>query len=105
MYVSVYSEPDSHFQRQGVDLWHTVTLDVTDAVLGTEIKVPTLEKKLHVKIPPGTQPDDVLRLHGEGLPYFKGDRRGDLKLRIQIAIPEQLTGQQKKLYEQLRSIS
>ena len=105
LYVSVYSEPDSRFQRQGVDLWHTVTLDVTDAVLGTEIKVPTLKKKLHVKIPPGTQPDDVLRLRGEGLPHFKSDSRGDLKLRIQIAIPEHLTERQKKLYEQLRSLS
>ena len=104
LYVSVYSEADSRFQRQGADLWHTVMLEVTDAVLGTEIKVPTLSKSLKVKIPPGTQPDDALRLRGEGLPRFKGSGRGDIKLRIQVHIPEQLSDEQRKLYEQLKSL-
>jgi molecular chaperone DnaJ len=104
LYVSVYCEPDPRFQRQGADLWHSVTLDVTDAVLGTEIKVPTLTTSLKVKIPAGTQPDEVLRLSGEGLPRFKTQGRGDIKLRIQIHVPEQLTVQQRKLYEELRSL-
>ncbi|WP_455209076.1 molecular chaperone DnaJ [Kaarinaea lacus] len=103
LYVSVYSQADPRFQRQGADLWHSVTLDVTDVVLGTEIKVPTLTKSLKVKIPPGTQPDEVFRLRGEGLPHFKANDRGDIKLRIQVAIPEKLTENQRKLFEQLRS--
>ena len=105
MYVSVYSQPDSRFQRQGADLWHTVTLNVTDAVLGMEIKVPTLSKTLHVKIPPGTQPDEILRLRGEGLPRFKGYGHGDIKIRIQVSIPEKLTKKQRELFEQLKSLS
>jgi len=105
LYVSVYSQDDPHFQRQGADLWHSIILDVTDAVLGTEVKVPTLTKSLKVRIPPGTQPDEVLRLRGEGLPRFKESGRGDIKLRIQISIPEKLTEKQRKLFEQLRSLS
>jgi len=105
LYVSIYSQPSHQFQRQGADLWHTVTLDVTDAVLGKEIKVPTLTKGLKVKIPAGTQPDEILRLRGEGLPRYKDRGRGDIKLRIQVAIPEHLTEKQKELFEQLRSLS
>ena len=105
LYVSVYSQPDAQFQRQGADLWYTVNLDVADAVLGTEIKVPTLTKSLKVKIPAGIQPDEVLRLRNEGLPRYKNNGRGDLKLRIQVLIPEKLTKKQRELYEQLKSLS
>lgn len=103
LYVSVYSQPDIRFQRQGADLWHTVILNVTDAVLGTEVKVPTLSKTLHVKVPPGTQPDEILRLRDEGLPHFKGHGHGDIKIRIQVSIPQKLSEKQRKLFEQLKS--
>ena len=102
LYVSVYSQPDSRFQRQGSDLWYTATIDVADAVLGTEIKVPSLTKTLHVKIPAGTQPDDVLRLRGEGLPRYQSSGNGDIKLRIQVRIPDKLTEKQREIFEQLR---
>jgi len=82
-----------------------VSVDVTDAVLGTEIRVPTLTKSLKVKVPPGTQPDEVLRLRNEGLPRYKKDGRGDIKLNIQIKIPEKLTDKQRELYEKLKSLS
>lgn len=104
LYVSVYSEPDLRFQRQGANLWHSINLDVTDAVLGTEINVPTLSKNLKVKIPPGTQPDEVLRLRNEGLPHYKGEGRGDIRLRIEVTIPEQLTDKQRELYKKLRDL-
>lgn len=105
LYVSVYSEPDDRFQRQGADLWHTANLDVTDAILGTKITVPTLNKNLKVPIPAGTQPDDIIRLHGKGLPRYTGSGHGDMIIRIRVSLPAQLTEQQKKLYEQLRSLS
>ncbi|HEY5604790.1 MAG TPA: molecular chaperone DnaJ [Gammaproteobacteria bacterium] len=104
LYVSVYSQADPIFQRQGADLWHSVTVEVIDAILGTEIKVPTLTKSLNVRIPPGTQPDELLRLRGEGLPRFKNGGRGDIKLRIQVHVPEQLTESQRELYEKLKSL-
>lgn len=104
LYVSVFSQPDPRFQRQGADLWQTVELTVTDAVLGTEVKLPSLEKSLKVKIPPGTQPDDVIRLKGKGLPRYQSNGRGDMKLRLIVNIPKKLTQKQKALYEQLRKL-
>jgi molecular chaperone DnaJ len=105
LYVSVYSEPDSRFQRRGADLWYSIRLDVADAVLGTKIKVPTLKKHLSVTIPPGTQPDDIVKLRGKGLPRYNSNEYGDFILRVEVSIPEHLTARQKQLYEQLKSTS
>jgi DnaJ-class molecular chaperone len=75
---------------------------VTDAVLGTTLRVTSLEDTVSAKIPAGTQPGAVLRLDGQGLPRFKGRGRGDLYLTIDVAVPSSLTPQQRKLYQQLR---
>jgi molecular chaperone DnaJ len=105
LYVIVRSRPDHRFQRRGADLWRTETISIEDAVLGTEIELAALEKKLRLKIPPGTQPDEILRLRGKGLHYFQSESRGDLKVRIEIAIPRQLSDEQRELYEQLRKLN
>jgi len=104
LYVSVYSQPDTRFQRQGADLWQMVELNVTEAVLGTEVKLPTLDKPVKVKIPSGTQPDDVIRLKGKGLPRYQIAGHGDMKLRLLVNIPKRLTEKQKALYEQLHKL-
>ena len=75
-----------------------------DAVLGQTLQVPTLDNSVSVTIQPGTQPDSVLRIKGKGLPEFGGERFGDMYLRIAVHIPEKLTGEEKKLYEHLRTI-
>lgn len=104
LYVIVRSVADSRFERVGADLWRRETLDVADAVLGTKLKVPTLDGEVEVKVPPGTQPDEVLRLRGKGLPVYGGDGRGDFKLSIQIHIPEKPSAEEKTLYQQLRAL-
>lgn len=104
LYVIVRTAPDKRFQRLGADLWRTETISVADAVLGTEIKVPTLKNSITVKVPPGTQHDEVLRLRGKGLPYFEGSSMGDLKLRMQIEIPAHINNEERKLYEQLQEL-
>lgn len=104
LYVIVHSKADSRFQRLGADLWRTQSLTIADAVLGTEIEVPTLEKSISVKVPAGTQHDEVLRLRGKGLPYFSGSSRGDLKLRMQIIIPTTINDEERRLFEQLREL-
>ena len=104
LYVIVRTAPDKRFQRLGADLWRTETISVADAVLGTEIKVPTLKNSITVKVPPGTQHDEVLRLRGKGLPYFEGNSMGDLKLRMQIEIPTHINNEERKLYEQLQEL-
>lgn len=74
-----------------------------DAVLGATIDVPTLDGQASVKVPAGTQPDSLLRLQGKGLPRFGDGARGDLYLRVQVRVPEHLSAQQRKLFEQLRA--
>lgn len=104
LYVVVRSEPDARFERLGADLWRVETLEIADAVLGTKLRVPTLGGDIDVTVPPGTQPDEVLRLRGKGLPRFGEAGHGDLNLRIQVHVPEHLTAEEKTLYEQLQTL-
>lgn len=104
LYVIVRTQYDNRFQRSGADLWCTRNINVTDAVLGTQIDVPTLGKNIKVKVPPGTQHDEILRLRGKGLPLMNNQGRGDLKIRILINIPEKLTEEERELYEKLRQL-
>ncbi|TNF97994.1 MAG: J domain-containing protein [Gammaproteobacteria bacterium] len=100
--VTVLSKLDPRFQRRGADLWRSQIIEAADAALGTEIQVPTLDGKLKVKIPAGTQPDEILRLRGKGLPRFRGSGHGDLNLRIVVHIPEDLSKEERQLYQELR---
>jgi len=79
------------------------TVDVADAVLGTSIDMPTLDGQMSIKVPPGTQPDSMLRLRGKGLPRFGGGARGDLYVRVQVHIPERLSERQRHLFEEVRT--
>lgn len=105
LYVTIRSLPDSRFERVGVDLWRRQTVEVADAVLGSRFKVPTLDGEVEVKLPPGTQPDEVLRLRGKGLSYYGDKGRGDLKISIQVHIPDEPSTEEKVLYEQLRQLT
>lgn len=105
LYVIVRSKSDPRFERHGADLWRMETIDITDAVLGTKLKVPTLDASVEVSIPAGTQPDEILRLKGKGLPVFGARMHGDINIRIQIHIPEKLSTEEKALYEKLRQTS
>jgi molecular chaperone DnaJ len=104
LYVVVSSAPDSRFERVGADLWRREILEIADAVLGTRLKVPTLGGEVDVTVPPGTQPDEVLRLRGKGLQQFGGGGHGDLNLRIQVHIPEKPSADERALFEQLRAL-
>jgi molecular chaperone DnaJ len=105
LFVVVRSRRDPRFERAGADLLRTVTLPLTDAVLGTTVEVPTLDGPASVTVPSGTQPDTVLRLKGKGLPEFGSNRHGDLYLRIGLQVPEHLAREERELYERLRAIA
>lgn len=72
------------------------------SALGTKIYVPSLDGQIEVKVPSGSQPDEILRLKGKGLPVFGAPMRGDINIRLQVHIPEKLTSEEKELYAQLR---
>lgn len=67
--------------------------------------MPTLDHPAEVTIPPGTQPDAVLRVRGKGLPEFGGRQHGDLYLRIRVHIPEQLSSEERDIYQKLRELA
>jgi molecular chaperone DnaJ len=104
LFVVIHSRPDPRFERRGADLWRTQALDLTDAVLGTTVQVPTLDEAVTVKIEPGTQPDSVLRLRGKGLPVFGGGPHGDLYLDVQVQIPERLSREERRHFKRLREL-
>lgn len=105
LFVVVRSAPDPRFERDGADLWRREVIAVVDAALGTKLKVPTLDHPAEVTIPPGTQPDAVLRVRGKGLPEFGGRQHGDIYLRIQVQIPEHLSSEERNLYQKLRDLT
>jgi curved DNA-binding protein len=96
-------EPDEQFKREGDDLTVEVKLNVFTALLGGDVEVPTMERPLKLKVPPGTQSGKRFRLSGKGMPKLKEKgTHGDLFARMMIVIPEHLNPEQKHLVEQLR---
>lgn len=105
LFAVVRTQPDPRFERVGTDLLRQTTISVTDAVLGTNLTVPTLTGSVSVVVPPGTQPDAVLRLKQQGLPAFGEGPRGDMFLRIKVQVPQQLSTPERDLYEKLRALA
>ncbi len=103
LYVVLRTAPDPRFQRRGPHLWREETIGIPDAVLGTTLDVPGLEGRIRVNVPPATQPDTVLRLHGKGLPRAAGLEPGHLYLVVHVRVPERLDDEQRALYEKLRT--
>ena len=105
LYVVVRTLPDPRFERIGSDLWHAEPISVTDAVLGAELTVDTLEGRARVTVPPGAQPESVLRLKGKGLPKFGSSGKGDLYLKLKVRLPGRLSREERMLYEKLRGMA
>ena len=99
--ISVLNHPV--FRRENDDLYLKQIISFSDAVLGTEIEVPTIDKKLlKLRVPPGTQNNAKFRLKSYGLPHMNGQGRGDAYAEISIEIPKKLTKKQKKVLESLK---
>ncbi|MCL2643539.1 MAG: molecular chaperone DnaJ [Candidatus Bathyarchaeota archaeon] len=101
LYVIVHVLPHQLFVRDGDDLYRVEMITFPQAALGAEISVPTLEGPAIVKVHPGTQPGEVVRVKGQGMPRMRGYNKGDLIVRLGIVVPEKLTSQQRILLEQL----
>ena len=104
LFIAVYTLPDSRFERRNSDLWHSASIPIEDAVLGCKFSMATLEGASIVAIPPGTQPKTLLRLRGKGLPTFASRQKGDIFVRVEVQIPEQLTSEEKEMFERLRAL-
>ena len=102
LYVAVRVTSDPRFVRDGDHLRTDVAIAAPDAALGTEVPVETLGGALRLKIPAGTQPGDVLRVRGKGMPILNTSRFGDLFVRVNIEIPRKLSHQERERWEGLR---
>jgi len=102
-YVIIRTGADPRFTRAGADLWYELHIGVPDAVLGSTAAVPALDGEARVPVPRGTQPGDVLRAKGKGLPRFRGHGRGSLNATVIVDIPRRLSPRQRQLYEKLRA--
>ena len=101
VYVLIHLAPHAYFKRDEDDLLYNLTIGFPQAALGAEVTVPTLEGKTDLKIRPGTQPGQIIKLKGKGMPRFGGYGRGDLLVRVDLTVPEKLTSEQRTLLEQL----
>jgi molecular chaperone DnaJ len=106
LYVYIHIRAHEYFKRDGNDIYCVIPVSITQASLGSEILVPTIDKKkVRVKIPPGTQTGKVLRLKNEGVPYINNShRRGDMYIELLVEIPERLSARAKTLLKELSDI-
>jgi curved DNA-binding protein len=103
LYLVIDVKPDSRFERQGDDLQTEVEIDLTTAVLGGEVTVATPNRGVLLMIPAGTQPGQVFRLGGKGMPVLRQPGlSGNLMVKVKVHIPKNLSREQRRLFEQLR---
>ncbi len=105
LYVVISVKEHALFQRDGMDLHCEVPVPFVQAALGAEIEVPTLEGRVTMRIPEGTQSGTVLRLRGKGMPALRSGARGDQLVRIFVEVPTKITEKQRELLQQFASES
>ncbi|MCL5670353.1 MAG: molecular chaperone DnaJ [Acidobacteria bacterium] len=101
LYVVLRVRPHSFFERRGDDLYIKIPISITQAALGTEIKIPTLHGHQKMKIPEGTQPGATFRMRGHGMPTLNSRGRGDLYVCVDVTVPTRLSRDQRRILESL----
>lgn len=101
LYLTIQVHEHPLFKRDGDDIVLNREIKLTEAVLGTTIEVPTIQETKQMKIPPGIQNNIKMRLRGYGIPHFGKSGKGDQLVHITVAVPRDLTPQQRKLFEEL----
>jgi molecular chaperone DnaJ len=105
LYVVIHVQEHPFFERADDHLVCTVPISITQAALGAQIQVPTLEGEEALSIPEGTQTGSRFRIRGKGIPHLNGHGRGDLYVYVRVATPTQLSREQRQLLEQLDALT
>lgn len=105
LYVVLRVKTHKFFEREGNDVYCEIPITFVQAALGAEIDVPTLDGKVKMKVPEGTQTATVFRLRGHGIPYRRGNGRGDQHVRVVVATPTKLTDKQKELLREFGEVT
>jgi len=104
LFVQLSVKRDPKFRREGSDILTEEEISYFDAILGTTVKADTVDGKMDVKIPPGTQPEQKLRLRAKGVPKLGTDTRGDAFITVKVKIPTAVSGREKELIEEIAGI-
>lgn len=105
LYLAIHVRPHEIFERHGYDIYCEVPVDFVTAALGGEVEVPTLEGKIKMKVPAGTQGGKIFRLRGKGIAHLHDYGRGDQLVKVEIDVPTNLTQEQKKILKELARAS
>ncbi len=105
LFVFIYVEPHDFFSREGDDIICQIPISFTQAALGTEIDVPTLNGTKNLKIPKGTESGEIFRIKGEGFPRIRGYGRGDEIVQVVLRTPKNLTKKQEELLREFEELS
>ncbi|MBD3878429.1 MAG: molecular chaperone DnaJ [Quinella sp. 1Q5] len=97
LYVYIVIKPHKIFTRQGTDVYCEIPITFVQAALGAKIDAPTIDGKVELTIPEGTQSGEVMRIRGKGIPVLRGEDRGDEYVRIKVLTPKNLSTRQKNL--------
>ncbi len=102
LFLVISVKPDSIYERKGDDLYADIDVDLVTAMLGGEVPVPAPDgRRLILTIPAETQNGRMFRLANKGMPRLRGDGNGNLSARVKVVLPMGLTGEERKLFEQL----
>lgn len=100
IYLLVKVLPDANFERRSDDLYTEIAVDLFQALLGGEVRIPTFEGAVALKIKPGTQSGRTIRLAGQGMPKLRGNGRGDLYAKVRVMLPEKLSEREEALVQE-----
>ena len=101
LYIYIEVEPHKTFERDGTNLYCEIPISFSQAALGADLKVPSLEGKLKYTIEAGTQTGTTFRMKGKGIASLRGGRKGDLFVRVKVNVPTKLNDKQKELIKEL----
>ncbi|MCC5944309.1 MAG: J domain-containing protein [Bernardetiaceae bacterium] len=105
LFINIRIAPHHYLERKGNNLYQDADIDIYTAILGGKVTIKTLKGNMNINIPAGTQGGKTLRLRKLGMPYYdKPDTFGDMFVRISMQIPKNLTDEEKKYFEKLRSL-
>ncbi|OGP52533.1 MAG: molecular chaperone DnaJ [Deltaproteobacteria bacterium RBG_13_52_11] len=104
LYVIIYVDPHEFFEREGDDIICRVPISFTMAALGGEIEVPTLDGAKKIHIPKGTQPGEIFKLRGEGIPHLHSRGKGDQIIQAAVLVPTKLTKRQEELLKDFAAL-
>ncbi|CAM5793782.1 MULTISPECIES: molecular chaperone DnaJ [Brevibacillus] len=105
LYVVLRVKAHEFFEREGNDIYCEVPITFAQAALGDEIEVPTVDGRVKLKIPAGTQSETFFRLRGKGVPFLRGNGRGDQHVKARVVTPKKLTDRQKELLREFAELS